>query len=257
MDRTRRRREPVAQAFSQDLATQLEAGVVRTGAPEGAYSLFAPQHYEPGYAYPLIVWLHGSHSDERQLLRVMPMISLRNYVAVSPRGTIDGDGAGAGHGWLQSDEHISQAEHRVFEAIRTATARMHVAPHRVFLAGFDCGGTMAYRVAMNHPRVFAGVLSLCGAFPSGGMPFRNLADARRLAIFLAVGRRGLAYPADDVCRDLRLFHAAGLSVTLRDYPCGHELTPQMLSDVDRWIIEQITVGAAPEARNSWLSCEMD
>ncbi len=35
-------------------------------------------------------------------------------------------------------------------------------------------------------------------------------------------------------------HTAGLSVTLRQYPGGHELQPQVLADVDRWIIEQIT-----------------
>ena len=43
-----------------------------------------------------------------------------------------------------------------------------------------------------------------------------------------------------VCDDLRLLHTAGMSITLRLYPCAHELSPQMLSDVDRWIIEQIT-----------------
>jgi len=39
---------------------------------------------------------------------------------------------------------------------------------------------------------------------------------------------------------LRLLHSAGMSVTLRVYPGGDELSPQMLADVDRWIIEQIT-----------------
>ena len=43
-------------------------------------------HYAPGYAYPLIVWLHGSGSDERQLQRIMPLVSMQNYVAVAPRG---------------------------------------------------------------------------------------------------------------------------------------------------------------------------
>jgi hypothetical protein len=38
---------------------------------------------------------------------------------------------------------------------------------------------------------------------------------------------------------LRLLHTAGLSVTLRQCPCGHELLPQMLADVNRWIMEQI------------------
>jgi len=51
---------------------------------------------------------------------------------------------------------------------------------------------------------------------------------------------------------LRLLHTAGISVTLRQYPCEHQLSEQMLRDVDRWIMEQITAPAeSPEASNSW------
>ena len=49
--------------------------------------MFGPLHYEAGYAYPLIVWLHGWGDDETQLKRVMPLVSMQNFVAVAPRGT--------------------------------------------------------------------------------------------------------------------------------------------------------------------------
>jgi phospholipase/carboxylesterase len=65
-----------------------------------------------------------------------------------------------------------------------------------------------------------------------------------LAVFLAAGRHSTVYNEQRVCDDLRLLHTAGMSITLRLYPCGHELSPQMLADVDRWIIEQITAGKA-------------
>jgi len=213
-------------------------------------ALFAPLHYETGYAYPLLVWLHGRGADESQLMRIMPQISIRNYVAVAPRGprlsAKDGSDRGS-YGWQQSTDHIQRAEQRIFDAIETAQRRFHVARQRVFLAGFDCGGTMAFRVAMNHPARFASVLSLCGAFPSGSAPFGNLLQARRLPLFLACGRDSREYASAEVCQNLRLFHAAGLSITLRQYPCGHQLAPQMLADVNRWVMEQI---APPEASPS-------
>ena len=53
---------------------------------ENPHCIFTPQHYEPNYAYPLIVWLHGPDDDQRQVNRVMPLVSLRNYTAVGPRG---------------------------------------------------------------------------------------------------------------------------------------------------------------------------
>ena len=111
---------------------------------------------------------------------------------------------------------------------------------------------MALRIALSHPARFAGAVSLGGRFPSGRTPFGNLLAARRLAVFLGTGRVSQTYPAAKVCEDLRLLHAAGLSVTLRQYPCGDELMPQMLGDLDRWIIEQISqppaTVAAPDAQ---------
>ena len=135
----------------------------------------------------------------------------------------------------------------MFESIERASQQYSVHPQRVFLAGFDQGGTMAMRIAMGHPSRLAGVISLCGEFPKGRTPFGNLVAARRLGILLASGRTSLDYPAAQVCQDLRLLHTAGLSITLRQYPCGQEIMPQMLADVDRWIIEQI----APRATRPW------
>jgi phospholipase/carboxylesterase len=87
------------------------------------------------------------------------------------------------------------------------------------------------------------VLSICGGFPRGRTPFQRLTEARRLPVFLAVGRDSCAYPPDTACEDLRLLHAAGMSIILRQYPCGQQLSEQMLRDVDRWIMEQITLAA--------------
>jgi len=206
-----------------------------------ARAMFSPLHYERNYAYPLLIWLHGNGDDERQLMRIMPVVSMRNYVAVAPRGVVlVGEGGREIHGWTQSPEHVLQAEQQILDCLDDVPRRFHIAPQRVFLAGFGSGGTMAFRLAMSFPTRFAGVLSVGGGFPHSHCPLRQWNEARRLAVFLAVGRDSLEYPPSAACEDLRLFHAAGLSVTLRQYPLGQELSPQILRDIDRWIIEQIT-----------------
>jgi phospholipase/carboxylesterase len=246
-----------------------------SASPDIPRSLFAPIHYESNYAYPLIVWLHGANDDERQLKRIMPFISLRNYVAVSPRGTVAADMrpevrkptdsvgpfAGAaggdcsrggetgrcGYGWEQTEEHILRAEGRVLEAVEHAQQAMNISSRRIFLAGFGCGGTMAFRIALNLPDVFAGALSLGGPFPIGFNPLAQLVRARGLKLLLSTGRESRRYPPKRVCENLRLLYAAGMSISLRQYPCGDDLTTQMLGDIDRWIMEQLTT---PEMSSS-------
>jgi phospholipase/carboxylesterase len=234
----------------------IESAPLSTSSHETTCAFFAPLHYESEYAYPLLVWLHGRGDDEGQLMQIMPLVSIRNYVAVAPRGTCfsGAEGSGRGcYGWEQSEDQIQQAVRCIFDGIDRARRKFHVARPRVFLAGFDCGGTMAFRVAMNHPGKFAGVLSLGGAFPSDGAPFGNLVEARRLPVLLAVGRDSREYPPAEVCRNLRLFHTAGLSVTLRQYPSGHQLSPQMLTDMNRWIMEQVLPpeGSTDQADRHW------
>ena len=249
MNRIQHRTRPTREVLPNSTFS-IESGVfVADPGHDSSRVLFGPKHYEPNYAYPLIVWLHSSGNDERQLVRVMPTVSLRNYVAVAPRGFLAEDAASERevYEWPQTREHIQEAESRIFEAIEAAQEKFHVALDRVFLAGFDSGGTMAFRVAMNSPSRFAGVLSICGAFPSGHTPFSQLTQARRLPVFLAVGRDSLDYPPPEACENLRLFHSAGMSVVLRQYPCAQQLTEQMLRDVDRWIIEQVTTGSESHA----------
>ncbi len=205
-------------------------------------SVFTPLHYERNYAYPLIVWLHGADGDENEVTRIMPLVSMRNYIGVGPRGTVRSTAA-PGYRWSQGQDHIARAERRVRSAIAAARRWLNVDPARIYLAGYGAGGTMAFRVALNEPRAYAGVLSLGGAFPSTLRPLHKLHDARRLNVFLATGRDSQRYPEYLVCDNLRLFHSAGLSICLRQYPCGDDLTTRMLADMDRWIMDQIT---APE-----------
>ncbi len=216
------------------------------------HALFAPLHYERKYAYPLLIWLHGAGNNEQQLKKVVPCISLRNYVAIAPRGPSaagNGGTCGLGYTWRQTDDDIVLSEHRVLECIELARLRFHIASDRIYLVGSDWGGTMALRIGMLNPHRFAGIASLGGAFPAGRSPLVRIKQARRVQLLIAHARKSASYSEAAVCRDLQLLHAAGMSVTLRQYPCGDELMAQMFSDVDAWVMQQV-------AGAKWDSCDM-
>ena len=230
-----------ARVLTGDLDQAIDmAGFGATTAP-APHAAFTPLHYEPSYAYPLVVWLHGASDDEQQLKRVMPMISMQNFVAVAPRGTLSERTKSGKRGfrWSQSPDHIWPAQQAVFESIEAMEQRFRIAESRIFLAGYDDGGTMALRIGLNNPQRFAGVISLSGPWPSDHCPLRNLHAVRDLPVMLAVGRDARRFCETQVCHDLRLMHAAGMSVDLRQYPCGDELTTQMLTDMNRWMMERV------------------
>lgn len=230
----------------QPSRSAIELASFETQDAKVRHALFSPLHYEHGYAYPLIVWLHGSGGSERQLTRVMPLVSMRNYVGAAPRGTVleNPTQQRPTFAWRQSEEHIHLAQQRVAECIAAAQGKFNIAPKRIFIAGFGAGGTMALRIALNAPGQYAGALSIGGPFPVGYHPLWRLKEVRQLPLFMALGNASTAYPESQVCRDLRLFHSAGLSVSLRQYPCGDELTTLMLSDMDRWVMEHVCPSTA-------------
>jgi len=223
---------------SSTAALRGERPLVRT-APrrELPQCVLVPQHYERNYAYPLLVWLHDDGGDERQLKQIMPLVSLRNYVSVAVRGV---NPASRGFGWPETADGILAAESRLADAVSQARLRFNVHSDRVFLAGAGVGGTMALRLALRSPERYAAAASIGGSFPQGNSPLARLDLARRSRLLIMHCRDSLTYTVEQVCSELALFHAAGMSVTLRQYPCDDEITTQMLRDLDVWLMEQVT-----------------
>lgn len=203
-------------------------------------AFFGPERYEPRYEYPLIVWLHSCKSNERELEDVMPPLSMQNYVACAPRGTQACEACGGQFIWSQSRGATTVAEESVFAAIDATANDFSIARNRIFLAGFGSGGTMAMRIGLRYPQLFAGVVSICGTFPENHQPLKNLSAARRLPLLWMYGEDSSRCGVDHVCDTLPLLHAARIGATIRQYPAGDELLTNMLSDMNHWLMERVT-----------------
>jgi phospholipase/carboxylesterase len=231
---------PIETGDPHDLTTTIRPRIER--GLDLPYTTFAPMHYEEGYSYPLLVWLHDSASSERELRHVMPLVSMRNYVAIAPRGTCEDERTRGQYGWRQTSDAIEAAQSRIADCIAVARWRFNIHGDRIFLVGRGSGGTMALRTAWQDPDQFAGVVAINGPLPARLSPLRRVNELRRVPCLLATSRDSQAYPADHVCRDLRLLHVAGCTVALRQYPGDDSLTSNMLSDMDRWLMELVCGG---------------
>jgi phospholipase/carboxylesterase len=201
---------------------------------------FLPSGYEPNYAYPLLVFFHGHGGSEEQILRLAPRLSRRNYICIGLRGLHmleprpDGRPAFA---WDSDAVLDAVLEDYVFQAVEQTRRNYHVHSERIFLAGVCEGTSLAYRLGLQFPERFAGVISLNGSLPRHRGPLFRLPQARQLRVLIGHGIANARVPLGSAREDCRSLYIAGLSVRMHTYPATHRLHPDMLRDINRWIME--------------------
>jgi phospholipase/carboxylesterase len=203
---------------------------------------FLPTGYEPNYPYPLLVFFHGHQSSEEQILSLAPRVSRRNFVCMALRGPqslgIRADGR-VGYSWGPESQCDAAVEDYVFHAVEEARRNYHIHSERIYLAGYSEGATMAYRLGIQYPDKFAGVIALNGGMPRGGPLFRFPA-IRQLRVLICHGIANAMVPLASAKRDFRVLYSAGLAVRMHTYPATHRIHPDMLRDVNRWVIDMVT-----------------
>ena len=204
---------------------------------------FLPTGYEPNYAYPLLVFFHGHGGSEEQILRLAPRLSRRNYICIGLRGPCSlgtrADGQPS-YTWGRDGQFDSQIEDYVLRAVEQTRRTYHVHSERIYLAGFHEGATLAYRLGMTFPEKVAGIISLNGAMPRQGGPLLRLPEVRQLRVLIGHGIANAVVPLALAKQDHRLLYTAGLDVKMHTYPATHRLHPDMLRDINRWIIDAIS-----------------
>jgi phospholipase/carboxylesterase len=221
--------------------------------PDRPVRTFLPVDYQPRYPYPLVVLLHGNGGSEESVGRLAPRLSRRNYICVSLRGPHAlgrrADGREA-FGWAADGADDDLIQDYLVSAVEQTRRTYHVHSERVFLAGVCEGAEVAYRVGLGMADRIAGVIALNGQMPKpAGAPLFRFAAVRNLPVLIGHGIANPVVPYTAAERDYRLLYAAGANVRLVGYPTNHKIHPNMLRDVNRWIMGGVTADANLVLRN--------
>ncbi|MBX3442550.1 MAG: hypothetical protein KF774_09080 [Planctomyces sp.] len=210
----------------------------RTGAEREAC---LPAHYEPGYRYPLIVWLQSPDRAGR-METWLPRISERNAVSVAVEGPVLSPG-GMGHRrWSGEASAVAAAARRIDEAVAAACEEFSIHSERVYLAGAGTAGAMALSVGMTSPQTFAGVAAID---PGPVQLLLLLRDFRRMrgrrACLAAVERAPSPHATIELAD---LLETAGVELEHVDAHAADDPHRRAASALNAWMMRHITAAAA-------------
>jgi predicted esterase len=117
------------------------------------YAVRVPAGYDPrdGKRYPLLVFLHGSASDETDLAG-FDYLSEGDFIELAPRGR--------GPSNAYTRDH---AQEDIEEAIEAVIQSYPIAKTRIVLTGFSMGGYGVYRTFYEHPERYKALAVFSGA----------------------------------------------------------------------------------------------
>jgi phospholipase/carboxylesterase len=197
---------------------------------------------------PLVIFLHGYGSDERDLLDIKNDLS-PDYTYLSVRAPQEVDGGG--YKWFTQDtdqaeyEGVTSDVDKSTDLLRTfiqqATEKYRTQPEKVVLVGFSQGAMMTYQIGLQYPELVHGIAPLSGkilaALHSRLKPDERL---KPLKVFIGHGSADtrVAYSgatdARAVLENLLIvpeFHSyAG---------AGHTITTTEVADLKRWLEGQL------------------
>jgi phospholipase/carboxylesterase len=229
------------------LALALLSALLAPACADGQLTLLAHAP-EPGSAAasphpPLIVLLHGSGADERDMIGLWHDLP-PGFVVISPRAPFPG--AGGGYVWYRKNGSTPRADdlaisRKVIDVVvANAIQRFDADPKRVFLAGFSQGAVMTYEVALREPGIFRGAGVLSGSlFAAEAAALSATTDRSREPFFVAHGTIDDRIPFAAATAAKTVLGRLGVPTAFHAYTgMGHTIGPEETRDFSAWLADQ-------------------
>ena len=204
-----------------------------------AYRTHVPAQSRPGGA--LLVLLHGWGSDETDWDEVLPLFDPRFRIAAvraplaHPPGWAWYPRIAAWDGSLTNDDSVAaSARHQLASTVAECVAVLDTDPDRTFLVGFSQGAAMALYATTTVPGLCAGAVVLSGRLVNG-IEFETNVAMDGLPVFVAHGLHDTVEPVEQGRAVRKFLEIHRASATYREYPVGHEVTPEIWDDLLPWL----------------------
>jgi len=106
---------------------------------------------------------------------------------------------------------------------------------RAVLGGFSQGGGLTLRFGLPRPEAFAGLAVLSGFFRDQEAVEKHLPTKRKQRIFVAHGTVDNVVAIEGGRATKAFLEGAGYEFQYHEYPIAHEISPEEIEDLKRWL----------------------
>jgi pimeloyl-ACP methyl ester carboxylesterase len=217
-----------------DAADQAIEGLYRIQTADAEYLIQLPPEYNPLRQYPCVLalsesrsdpagqidWWAGVYSEANQMRR--GHATRQGFIVVAPI-------------WSRPQQpfyEYTPVEHqRVLAALRDAMRRASIDSDRVFIAGHGEGATAAWDIALAHPDLWAGMISISGS-PGKTIPHYNL-NAEHVPLYIVMGELDQARADGSLIDDYMSFKHDAMIVKYRGR--GREYFYDEIPELFNWM----------------------
>ena len=173
----------------------------------GGYSLYVPEFYTPGRAWPLVMALHGGSGNGRNFLWTW-LRSARSHgaIVVAPTAT--------GPTWaLMGDDTDTPNLVRILDAVR---GRWNIDASRMLLTGMSDGGTFCYVTGLEDASPFTHLGPVSATFHPLMAEMASPDRLRGLPVHLVHGALDWMFPVQVARQTHHMLAAAGAAIVYRE-----------------------------------------
>jgi phospholipase/carboxylesterase len=217
--------KPVSQFFLEasarddaELAARLAAadpsrervGSMHIGGPagtRGAFSLYVPEYYDPGRAWPLVVAMHGGSGNGGAFLwSWVREARTRGFIVIAPTAQ--------GQTWSLMEPEIDgpNIDHMVDQVGHD----WNLDPARQLLTGMSDGGTFTYVLGLRGDCHFTHLAPVAAVFHPMMMAMADSARVRGLPVHIVHGTQDWMFPPEIAQGAERTLKEAGAAVIYRE-----------------------------------------
>ncbi len=200
-----------------------------------------------------VIWLHGLGADGHDFEPVVPDLRLPTSLPIrflfphAPERSVTINAGMIMRAWYDilelgdptavNMEELLESAHHLRALIENENER-GMEPHRIVLAGFSQGGTIALHAGLRYERKLAGLLGLSTYLPDLDALAQQRSNVNlRIPIMMAHGSMDPMIPIGKGIQTKQELTRLGYSVEWHHYSMMHEVCPEEIGHIRAWLLK--------------------